>query len=344
MRRFTGLAVLAALVAGSGTATASARTPTFPPPASRGPSGPAKPSRMFDGISTQAGKRWVFWFTTTERGWFLGESGNAAFAFPRGTRCSTNGRAARWVALPRALDHFSLARVRPGRAGTFRYRYRFRHPQDRRITLRQDLSGRFSEGGTALSMRYRWVSTKPGRHCNTGWVSARASLLRYTATAPDGVSVEFEVKNRLTTVTGEPVPNLEGVISGVVPGCRTPDGEYPPVTERWTGVSGDGGVPGSVALSTEFPILPAKLPGWGNPPPHPAGFLVAPGVPAENDRFFPWATGPAQITGTLGLSWVGTSSDEGCPSAETQIVLRRIHPELAVRLPRPRAAGSMGAR
>lgn len=340
MHRLACLTVLAALGVGSGAATASAQTPTFPPPAPTGPSGPAAPSRMFDGITTQDGRRWVFWFTTTARGWFLGESGNAAFGFPRGTRCSTNGRAARWVPLPRALDHFSMARVRPGRAGTFRYRSFFRHPQDRRISLRQELSGRFSENGTALSMRYRWISTKPGRRCNTGWVRARASLLRYTATTPDGVSVEFEVKNRLTSVTGDPVANLEGVISGVVPGCRTPDAEYPSVAQRWTGVSGDGGVPGSVALSTEFPILPTELPGWGQPPPHPAAFFVAAGVPAETDRSFPWATGPAQITGTLGLSWVGT--EEGCPSAQTPVVLRRIHPELALRLPRRPVSAAAG--
>lgn len=72
----------------------------------------------------------------------------------------------------------------------------------------------------------------------------------------------------------------------------------------------------------------------------PGRVLLAAGVPAETDRSFPWATGPAQITGTLGLSWVGT--EEGCPSAQTPVVLRRIHPELALRLPRRPVSAAAG--
>lgn len=334
MRRFARLGVLAALVvlvsADSGGATTFARTPTLPiVPA--GPFGPARPSRLFDGVITQAGKRWVFWFTTSKRGWFWGESGNAAFGYPRGERCSIAGRAYRWRPLPRALDHFFMSRVRPSRdrrVGTFRYRYRFRHPQDRRVTMQEDLTGSFSEAGTLLKMRYRWVTTKPGRRCDTGWVSARAAVLRYTATTPDGVAVGFEVKDRMTLMTGEVVPNLEGTISGVVPGCKTPEAEFPAVAKRWTGVSGEVGGGGSVQLSTEFP-------GGGEPPPHPAGFFLASGLPQESDRYFPWATGPARITGTLELGWVGT--EEGCASTTTKLVLQRTHPELALTLPRPGA-------
>ena len=80
-----------------------------------------------------------------------------------------------------------MSRVRPSsnrRDGTFRYRYRFRHPQDRRITVQEDLTGSFSEAGTLLTMRYRRVTTKPGQRCGTGWVRARAAVLRYTATTP----------------------------------------------------------------------------------------------------------------------------------------------------------------
>jgi PAS domain-containing protein len=337
VRRSARLALCAALVAlvsaEPAAATTFAQTPTFPiVPA--GPFGPAKPSRLFDGIITQAGKRWVFWFTTSKRGWFWGESGNAAFGYPRGERCSTNGRAYRWQPLPRALDHFVMARVRPRsnrRDGTLRYRYRFRHPQDRRITVQEDLTGSFTEAGTALTMRYRLVTTKPGRRCDTGWVRARAAVLRYTATRPDGAAVSFDVKDRLTLMTGELVPNLEGTISGVVPGCKTPDAEYPSVAKRWTGVSGQVDEGGSVQLFTDFP-------GGGQPPPHPAGSFVASGLPVESDRYFPWATGPARITGTLELGWVGT--DEGCNSTRTQMVLQRTHPELALALPRPGARGT----
>jgi len=328
------LAALVALVcAEPGAATTFAQRPTLPIVPS-GPFGPAKPSRLFDGIVTQAGKRWVFWFTTSERGWFWGESGNGAFGYPRGERCSTNGRAYRWRPLPRALDHFSMSRVRPSsdrRVGTFRYRYFFRHPQDRRITVQEDLTGSFSEGGTVLTMRYRRVTTKPGRRCDTGWVVARAAVLRYTATTPDGVAVGFDVKDRMTTGA----PNLEGTISGVVPGCKTPDAEFPAVAKRWTGVSGLVDERGSVQLSTEFP-------GGGKPPPHPGGFFLASGLPEESDRYFPWATGPARITGTLELGWVGT--DEGCESTTIQVVLQRTHPELALTLPRPGTRETHGAR
>jgi hypothetical protein len=153
-----------------------------------------------------------------------------------------------------------------------------------------------------------------------------AQLLRYTATTPDGVTVGFDVKDRMTLMTGELVPNLEGTISGVVPGCKTPDAEYPAVAKRWTGVSGQVDARGSVQLSTEFP-------GGTEPPPHPAGVFLASGLPQESDRYFPWATGPAQITGTLELAWFGT--DEGCPSTTTRVVLQRTHPELALTLPRP---------
>lgn len=325
MRRMVYLATLGVLVglvsAGSGAASTFAQTPTLPG-MGPGPFGPAKPSRLFDGIITQAGKRWVFWITTSKRGWFSGESGNAALGYPRGQRCSTDGRAYRWEPLARAWDHFSTSLLRPSsnrRVGTFRYHRFFRHPQDRRITTQEDLTGSFSEAGTALTMRYRWVTTTPRRRCDTGWVTARAAVLRYTGTTPDGVAVGFEVKDR----TGG---NLEGTISGVVPACTTADAVFPAVQKRWTGVSGVVDYRGSVQLSTDGP-------GLENPSPHPAGFFQASGLPPESDRYYPWATGPARITGTLELSWVGTT--ESCPSTTTRVVLRRTHPELALTLPRP---------
>lgn len=152
-------------------------------------------------------------------------------------------------------------------------------------------------------MRYRRVTTKPGQRCDTGWVRARASELRYTATTPNGVAVGFDVNDWMTLMTGELVPNLEGTVSGVVPGCKTPDAEPPAAAKRWTGVPGHVDERGSVQLSTEFPIPLFELPGSGEPPPHPAGFFLASGLPEESDRYFPWATGPAQRErGRCGLS------------------------------------------
>ncbi|MHB1571166.1 MAG: hypothetical protein ACYC0H_18475 [Solirubrobacteraceae bacterium] len=323
-------AVVGLVSAGPGAAITVAQRPTSPASASVARSGPAEPDRLFDGIIRQAGKRWVFWFTTSKRGWFRGESGNAAFGYPRGERCSTDGRVYSWQALPRAQDHFLMSRV-PARSyrrdGTFRYRYRFQHPQDRRITLQEDATGRFSEGGTVLTMRYRWVTTTSRRRCDTGWVSARAAVLRYTAATPDGVAVQFDVKDRTTLMTGELVPNLTGTISGAVPACTTPEAEFPAVAKRWTGVSGEVDDSGAVQLSTDFAA------GGSEATPHPAAFFRASGLPEESDRYFPWATGPAQITGTLELGWAGTA--EPCEFTKTTLVLRRTHPELALTLPRP---------
>jgi hypothetical protein len=182
-------------------------------------------------------------------------------------------------------------------------------------------------------MRFRRVTTKAGQRCDTGWVRARAAALHYSAAAPDGATVEFDVKDGLALTVDEVVPNLEGTVSGVVPGCSTPAAEFPAVAKQWTGVGGLAGEDSS-ELTTEFPIPLLRLPGWGRPPPHPAAFFLGSGLPRSSYRGFPWATGPAQITGTLALGWVGT--DEGCQSSQIELVLRRTHPELALTLPRPR--------
>ena len=208
--------------------------------------------------------------------------------------------------------------------------------------MREDLTGSFSEAGAALTMRYRRVTMKPGQRCDTGWVRARASLLRYTAKTPDGVAVGFDVKDRMTLMTGELVPNLEGTVSGVVPGCKTPDAELPEVAKRWTGVSGQVDERGSVQLSTEFPIALLSSPVGARRRRTQPGSSWPSGLPEESDRYFPWSTGPAQITGTLGLGWVGTA--EGCESTRTQVVLERTHPELALTLPRPGTREAHGAR
>lgn len=325
MRRPASLsatAVVIALIAGSTPAAAA---------------GPVAPNTWFDGVIVQAGKRAATALGTSPSGRFNRYDPTTSLFYPRGMRCGRPGGSARWLTLGRGQSaRIRQARITPD--GRVSYRFLFRNRQTGGV-VRGYLSGRVTEGGTLLRVRYREVRARPGWRCDTGVIRAELSAVRYTGTTKQGYKVGFSVVRRAL-----PDNKLaEGTLGGIVPACVMDDPRLPraivhPQTDlRRSGLLGklkqDGTVTLDTAPPTGRPAATARMAAGpsmfedlsGDEP-------VTRGLPADGQLGY--VTSPAAITARMELFW---STDAECRgTTRLTVTLRRAHPEHAARFSRPR--------
>lgn len=327
----SAIAVITALVAGPTAANAA---------------GPVAPNTWFDGVIVQAGKRAAAAIGTSSSGRFDSYEPTTSLFYPRGMRCGRPGGRAGW----RYLGRLANARIREAKItpdGRVSHRFLFRNRQTGGV-VRGYLSGRVTEGGTLLRVRYREVRTRPGWRCDTGVIRAELSAVRYRGITEQGNEVGFTVTSRAGVVGLR-----DGTLGGTVPACMTDDPNRPPeivhpqTDLRRTGLRGTLSSDGTAVLHTT-PLWPPEGPpeavaimGAGPTMPNDLDSdsddgRGTPGLP--DDEELEYITSPARITFRIALSWHWRSgTDTPCRgTTRLTVTLRRAHPEHAARFPRPR--------
>lgn len=333
MRRpasLSAIAVVIALVAGSTPAAAA---------------GPVAPNTWFDGVIVQAGKRAATALGTSPSGRFNRYESTTSLFYPRGMRCGRPGGRARWVYLGRLFGNARIRQARITPDGRVSHRFLVRNPQTGGV-VRGYLSGRVTEGGTLLRVRYREVRARPGWRCDTGVIRAELSAVRYTGTTKQGYKVGFTVTPR------DGGGGLrDGTLGGIVPACVMDDPRlpreivHPGTSLRRTGLRGVLSSDGTVAVYTtprwppEGPPEPVAIMGAGPTMPSdldPDDELATPGLPDEDQLGY--VTSPAKLTVRMALFWHWRSgTDAECRgTTRLTVTLRRAHPEHAARFSRPR--------